>query len=1717
MTDLSSPPAAPRPAPAPAAPADARAQVLPSLSAMLQDLPALLQSSDPMAPPQAAQLLHQTARALDVVQQPGLARLLRAMETALRQPGTLASATNTDTGTDTTPSARDVLQLATKDAQAHLHSVQAGRSAPVAHLFPAYRAVCKLGGKDSAHPADLWELRWQLAPITANTAGTTNAADTAAQHPALQVPPHPVAPATRALLDQQVLAVVKSADAPAAARLRDLCLGLAQTRSTAADTAFWQAAAGCFDATAHGLLEQDLYTKRLASRVLMHYASVAKAGDAAAVPPPDTLVRDLLYYCAQAADTAVMVMDGLPPVLQAVCHSCQLLPQGAPAAYDPAYDPAQADDSHLTLDLGRGAEALAVPAPMAMPLGTPLSPPFDDPLAASPHTAEPEDSGLNLSHLVFGDEPAPLVAPVVPAVPAHAPAAPEAAQPMAADTASAADAAIAPVGTADAIETEAAAAPAEGATSTFDAEPAALPEEATTSEANAALETPEATQPIAAATASAADNAIASADAIETKAADAFAESVSATLDTESAAPLAATADEASAIQETPAAPQPFAVDMPATSAADEAVTSAIATETEAADAPAERITATLDTESAALPEAASESLPAAVEAVEPAPSADSALPEPEAEPEPFFTPESIAAPAPAERSSAELDISSDTTQTAATTAAASDTSDATDEVAPTPAPDMAAPDLAADAPEAAPESVAAYAPAERLEAGFDLNAPASAEPEAEAEPSADTSTLPAAPAEAAEPAVAAPTAPTTESTATADFTDLTALAERLAAAALPVQPSTPHSSQPTVPELQPGAALLQGAAGQPRAEPNQLFLNEADALSQALQTEITAWAAESDTPLPVAAAEQARALTRSAWGAGCTEISLLTHTLQMALERLRRNATPAQRQACLHAADEVLRLLHQFAAGFMRRPHPQVLEALNRILADTVSAPPATESEADPEPASPADSALPDDSHTTFIDGTAGDAHSGTASASTSAPEPAPAPVLPSVDQLEPVRFAVFEEEVLTIWPALQTALHQWMDQPADQGPPRQTLLRSLHTLKGSARLAGAAAWASQVHALEDGALLAQPNDGPLGPSALQQPLEVLRIAFVALQQEMAARHPERSLQHWGASPIDTVGRHAQALWSTHEQTQQSLTDNQQMLAEMDSCLQRLRAQLKDCAAWADTLVLHGDMDLSYEWHEELHDLIRGLGDGADDIGTVQRQLQHGLATADTALTTQAGHLRALQHTLLYARLTPLAQLHDRLQATVQLASSDTGKATTLLLEGGEQLLERSVADQLAPALEHLLRNCVDHGIESAAQRQAAGKPATGQITVRLHTQGPIQTLTVQDDGAGLPLERVRAKAVALGLLQPEDAVDAQRAAELILHPGLSTAAHITELSGRGIGMDAVQASVQQLGGQLRISSQPGQGCTFTITLPAPPQVEQVVALRAGSWSIALPARSIEAVRHIPSAQMDQAVAQGMLPDDVTGPMPLYWAGAVWQQSARSSAPPVDGQSIALVVRSDTSRWALQVDEVLGTQEVALQAPTDVAVPLPGLLGTAAQPSGQVLQVYDPYAALAAHEARRMLQTAQPAAAADAADTTTAEAPRPLILLADDSMSVRRLAQHLLQSQGYRVVTAADGLLAWKLLEDGELPALLLADIEMPEMDGLELLRRVRADARCKQLPVVMLTAHEAGPVSQKAIDAGAQAFLTKPYAPNELLALVRRCARVPEVEGVQ
>lgn len=933
------------------------------------------------------------------------------------------------------------------------------------------------------------------------------------------------------------------------------------------------------------------------------------------------------------------------------------------------------------------------------------------------------------------------------------------------------------------------------------------------------------------------------------------------------------------------------------------------------------------------------------------------------------------------------------------------------------------------------------------------------------------------------------------------------AAAEEAPSFVLETPPAPALPAFQAAPEIQPTEPLVSGLATQAQLEPDTEFLQQAESLSQQIEAHLADWLAQEDAPThqPGETAAHASELSRLAWAAGCAEIATLAHQLQRCMQRMAADAPMAQRKTCQYAAEEIRRLLHQFAAGFMRRAHPQVIEALYQLYAQlpepaiTLNSP----SNPAPEPVEQAPEALETEATEAPPAPTAPTAEPVSepplAADTATASEPVPVAAAPVLDAMH---FSVFEEEMLALWPKLQSALKHWIKQPQDQ-TARQIVLRSLHTLKGSARLAGAMAWASQVHALEGLALDAPLEDSPRGPASLPAPIEALRIAFVALQQEMNERYPERQLSHLQQQPLDVVARHAQALWHSQDNSQQALTASQMSMQEIASGLQKLRAQIQDCAAWADTLMLHGDVDLPYEWHEELHDLVHALNDCTDDLGTAQQQLQQSMGDAQQALSSQASHLRALQHTLLYTRLLPLTHIQERLTACVQQAAADCGKSVQLFWQGADTVMERSVQEALTPALEHLLRNSVAHGIEAPAQRQAAKKADTGKILIRLHTAGLQQVLSLFDDGTGLNPEAIREKAVQMGLISADEPVDHARAAALILQPGLSTASSLTEVAGRGIGMDAVADIVRELGGTLHITSTPGKGCRMDISLPAPPQVEQVLALRAGSWRVTIPARSVEAVRRIAVDVADQALAHGMLQDHGSAPVPVYWAGAVWQQSARSLESPLDGQRHLLIVRGDTARWGLVVDEVLGMQEVVLQPPAHLEVPVPGLMGTAAMPSGHVLQVYEPSPVLMAHEARLLTQPEE------ATTLDTQEPERPLVLLADDSMSVRRLAQHLLQTHGYRMVTATDGLEALQLLEAGELPTLLIADVEMPNMDGMELLRRVRNDERFVQLPVLMLTAHTAGPVSQKAISLGAQAFLTKPYSPNELLAQVRRYSK--------
>jgi chemosensory pili system protein ChpA (sensor histidine kinase/response regulator) len=333
-----------------------------------------------------------------------------------------------------------------------------------------------------------------------------------------------------------------------------------------------------------------------------------------------------------------------------------------------------------------------------------------------------------------------------------------------------------------------------------------------------------------------------------------------------------------------------------------------------------------------------------------------------------------------------------------------------------------------------------------------------------------------------------------------------------------------------------------------------------------------------------------------------------------------------------------------------------------------------------------------------------------------------------------------------------------------------------------------------------------------------------------------------------------------------------------------------------------------------------------------------------------------------------------------------------------------------------------------------------------------------------------------------------------------------------VTELAGRGVGLDVVRAEVAAMGGRVQTQSEPGRGTRFRLLLPLTTAVTQVVMLRCGSTTVAVPSPLIEVVRRVPTAEVEAAYERGTL--DYQGQaQPFFWLAALLQAGSRGGSAGRT-QSV-VIVRSAAQRVAVHVDEVVGNQEVVVKNVGRQLSRLPGLAGVTLLPSGAVALIYNPvalaavYAEPAQAAARQQAAagaetgTAAPGSTAPAAQANAEPARAPMVMVVDDSLTVRRVTQRLLVREGYRVVTAKDGLDALERLAE-ERPAVLLSDIEMPRMDGFDLVRNVRADARLAGLPVIMITSRIAQKHRDYAAELGVDHYLGKPYSEEELLGLV-------------
>ncbi|OWQ87716.1 hypothetical protein CDN99_17650 [Roseateles aquatilis] len=1004
------------------------------------------------------------------------------------------------------------------------------------------------------------------------------------------------------------------------------------------------------------------------------------------------------------------------------------------------------------------------------------------------------------------------------------------------------------------------------------------------------------------------------------------------------------------------------------------------------------------------------------------------------------------------------------------------------------------------------------------------------------------------------------------------------------------------------------------------------IFLNEADERSRRLQVELSEWSLLPQAPLPQDAEALAHGLAGSAATVGFDDLSTLARCLEHALGRAQGHEV-GDPTLFPRASDEIRRLLHQFAAGFLKEAEPALLAELQGF-----------------EPG-----ALLPDGHADSDEGllamsleevSTAALPASLANASVSAVTPH-VPATPQEafhdaamaadddfdfnlpDQIEPELMPIFEEEAEDLLGELHGALREWAAQPANAGRAA-ACMRVLHTFKGGARLAGAMRLGELAHQLEsqierlvsDGEprheqLLALQDAGdalehsfttlqrtwrdpapvvpaPMAPAAPVMPAVDLPAPIPATAAVETIEAPAEGSDAVAAplveaveSPdaghaVDTVApsavepapaaepapivaaappRDIEIDWAHFSEIadlgqplesapvapaaqvrvrgvvlermaalsgevsirrarlESELGQMRTSLGDLDDNLERLRTQLRELELQAEARIATRqeaaqatgkDFDpLEFDRYTRFQELTRMLAESVNDVATVQRGLQRNVAAGEDELAAQSRLTRELQDDLLRTRMVEFdSSLGERLHRVVRQAARESGKQAQLEIRGGGVELDRAVLERLTGAFEHLLRNSVVHGIEPPQQRQDAGKAAAGRIVLSLHQEGNEIQVRFADDGAGLNLERIRARGQSQGLIQPDQDLSDAQLMDLIFEPGFSTAEALTEMAGRGVGMDVVRSEVNTLGGYVLTASTPGQGASFELRVPLTTALTQVVVLRYGDRKVAVPASLMLSVQRMPAAQVEKAYAEGAL--TAAGErMPFYWLGGLMHHSDRGVG---QGKTLPVaLVHSAQQRLALHVDEVLGNQEVVVKNLGPQLMQVPGLAGISLLASGEVALIYNPVALANryGHGAQQRVHEAEVAAQV----VVEAAAPlAPLVMVVDDSLTVRRVTQRLLEREGYRVLLAKDGLDAMERLAGDELPTVVLSDIEMPRMDGFDLVRNLRADTRLAVLPVIMITSRIAQKHRDYAQQLGVDHYLGKPYDEEHLLGLIAR-----------
>ncbi|WP_445535815.1 Hpt domain-containing protein [Acinetobacter sp. G18] len=560
--------------------------------------------------------------------------------------------------------------------------------------------------------------------------------------------------------------------------------------------------------------------------------------------------------------------------------------------------------------------------------------------------------------------------------------------------------------------------------------------------------------------------------------------------------------------------------------------------------------------------------------------------------------------------------------------------------------------------------------------------------------------------------------------------------------------------------------------------------------------------------------------------------------------------------------------------------------------------------------------------------------------------------------------------------------------------------------------------------------------------------------------------------------------------------------------LVEMELAIQRLADQLRRMEGELETQIIakHGiehsrytDFDpLEMDQYSSLNQLSKSLAESASDLVDFKNTLSHKIRDTESLLLQQSRIQAEIQEGLMRTRLVPFSRLLPRLQRIVRQTSTALNRPAELFVNNTEGELDRNILERLVTPLEHMLRNAIDHGLEDRTQRQQANKPEAGRIELNIQRQGTDVVVVFSDDGQGIDVEKVRQKALLAGLIKPEQHLEHQDILQLIFHPGLSTADQITQISGRGVGLDVVQSDIKALGGHVSVDSVYGKGTTFTIRVPTTVAVSDALMVKVADQQFAIPLAQIDRIVRVSPASLEHYFESPKeLFEYENKSYPLrYLSEFVGNQPMPRLNGMMYSLPVLMIKANNGQTVALLVDQLIGSRaQIVVKPIGQQFASIGAIAGATILGDGQVCLILD-----GQNIARQIQSTPRHKQLSEAVYRQRESDERRLVMIVDDSVTVRKVTSRLLERQGYDVVTAKDGVDAIEQLENIK-PDLMLLDIEMPRMDGFEVLNLVRHHDMHQYMPIIMITSRTGEKHRERAFSLGVSQYMGKPFQEEELL----------------